>query len=86
MNLLREIRVAQGHTQESLGHLAGLTSRQISHLELGHCRPRRKTLLALARALKVDPRLLAEPRDANAPAAGGGDSQEATVRGRQPPK
>src|SRR5262245_32570708 len=54
--LLRSLRLAAGHTQESLAAKAGVSPRAISYLETGRIsRPQLATVQALADALAVGP-------------------------------
>jgi DNA-binding XRE family transcriptional regulator len=49
---LREHRLMQGHTQDSLACSAGVSRQTVNKIERG-CRPKRETLLAIAKALQV---------------------------------
>lgn len=54
-------RLAAGMSQKELADVSGVNSRQIQRVELGEAEPGNltaKNLLALAHALKVDPRTL----------------------------
>jgi non-specific serine/threonine protein kinase len=52
-DLLREVRLAAGLTQESLAERAGISARSLERAELGLARPRRDTLQRLLRALEL---------------------------------
>lgn len=51
--LLRELRISQDKSQETLAFDAGLERVFISMLELGKRRPTLKTLIALSRGLQI---------------------------------
>ena len=51
---LREVRTAQGITQEKLARVAGVSEHTILNIERGHNRAQARTARALARALGVD--------------------------------
>jgi transcriptional regulator with XRE-family HTH domain len=47
-------RLALNLTQNEVAELAGMSQSQISHIETGRCRPRRRTMERLASALFCD--------------------------------
>jgi putative transcriptional regulator len=53
-NRVREVRVAQGKTQEALGLIVGLTRQSIIAIEKGRFTPSIQTALRLARALETN--------------------------------
>lgn len=55
---LRELMKARAMTQSELSSRVGCTQPAISQMLKRECRPQRKTILALANALNVDPREL----------------------------
>src|SRR5579871_5108806 len=61
-DLLRHYRAARGLSQQELARLVPpvLSHNTISNLERGHTRPFRHTLDALATALQLEPRQVAE--------------------------
>ena len=61
MDSLRELRESAMLTQEELAKKAGINPVTLSRLETGAHPPRFKTIRALARALKVDPREIEFP-------------------------
>lgn len=52
---IRARRLALGLTQEDLARRAGVPLVTVNRIENGHQRPRRQTLLKLARALGAEP-------------------------------
>lgn len=56
MNLVREVRIRLGMTQEALGKRLGVTSACISHWELGLRRPLSKfrEIMSLAREVGIE--------------------------------
>jgi transcriptional regulator with XRE-family HTH domain len=58
---LQELRVAAGHSQASLAARAGLTRGHVLRIEGGLREPGLAAIVALARALKVNPGVLFEP-------------------------
>jgi transcriptional regulator with XRE-family HTH domain len=55
---LRLIRRSYGWSQETVAALAGLHRTEVQKLESGKRDPRLRTIVRLARALRVDPGLL----------------------------
>ncbi|MGW2638215.1 helix-turn-helix domain-containing protein, partial [Streptomyces sp. NPDC001348] len=65
---LADAREARGLTQEELAERSGLSVRAIRNLETGHtARPRRQSLLLLARALGLPPGPLLTPQRSGNP-------------------
>ncbi len=58
---VRALRVRQGLTQEGLGDQAGVEPRYIQDIERARANPTIAILVALADALRVDPRRLLRP-------------------------
>lgn len=50
---VRELRQAQGWSQERLAEAAGVNAVQVSHIENGEDEPKLRTILKLAKALRV---------------------------------
>lgn len=49
---VRMARAALGWNQYDLAHMLGMTQRSINRIELGHCAPRRTTMLAMEGLLR----------------------------------
>ena len=64
--VLRSARLSRQLSQEALAHESGLDRTYISLLERGERQPTLKTLLALARALKVSASTLVARTEASA--------------------
>jgi transcriptional regulator with XRE-family HTH domain len=58
---VRRLRKQRGLTQEKLAELAGAEARWVQEVEGGRANSTITVLVALADALKVDPRVLLEP-------------------------
>lgn len=58
MKILKEYREQNFLTQKDLADRVGLTPEAISRIETGKSKPRLKTLLKIAEALKISPHKL----------------------------
>ena len=69
MNPIRQLRTAQGWTQEELALRIGRSESYVSHLEKGDYKPGRDVVFRLADLFRVDPvDLLTDSVPANTPA------------------
>ena len=66
MPTLRELRKRSYLSQEGLAKEAHITRESISRFENGRKKPSPKTIQALAKALRVDPRQIQFPKDRQA--------------------
>ncbi|PWI12767.1 hypothetical protein DI272_00290 [Streptomyces sp. Act143] len=90
---LRRLRTEAGLSQEELAHAAGVSVRALAYMERGHSRgPQRRTVQALAAALKLDATgardleraaSLGRPRPRTRPAPQSGPATEQATEGTQ---
>ena len=76
---LKALRLSKGVTADGLAEKSGVARQTIVEIENGHRQAREKTLLALAKALGIDPAVLLPGTPALSAPAGGGDADKKTA-------
>ncbi len=75
---LKQIRLTKGVTSEDLAKKSGIAEKSILEIEAGGRQAREKTLLAICKALDLDPAAVMVGASAPAP-AGSGDAGKKTA-------
>lgn len=76
---LKQVRLAKGVTCEELAEKSGIDRKTITEIENGHRQAREKTLLAVCKALDIEPAVLLPVAPVVAAPAGGGDAGKKTA-------